>query len=305
VADAIPVANEQIILSTRGLTKRYGDVTVVNLLDLDIREGICFGLLGPNGAGKTTTIEMLEGILQANAGAILYRGKPVDSSFFQKVGIQFQHTALPDFLKVTDVLNLFSRFYAEPMDRNELIRWCNLEDILDRDHRKLSGGQKQRLLLALALMNDPDLLFLDEPTTGLDPQARRNFWQLVRSIRDRGKTVLLTTHYMDEAEQLCDEIAVLDEGKIIAQGAPRALLNQHFHGALIRLPRANFIAGSLPPVFAEADAQGEFYQLQAEAVDTTLAALIASGVSLHGLQVESATLDDLFLKLTGHELRGE
>lgn len=293
------------ILSTRGLTKTYDDINVVDQLDLDIQEGICFGLLGPNGAGKTTTIEMLEGILPSNAGEILYRGKPVDKHFFQKVGIQFQHTALPDFLKVNDVLNLFSRFYDSPMDRDELIAWCNLEDILDRDHRKLSGGQKQRLLLALALMNDPDLLFLDEPTTGLDPQARRNFWELVRSVRSRGKTILLTTHYMDEAEQLCDEIAVLDKGKVLTQGAPRKLLNQHFNGALIRLPVGNFSGGIIPPEFKNAEQQGDFMQLQATQVDATLSQLIASGVSLNGLQVESATLDDLFLKLTGHELRGE
>ncbi|RUO20478.1 ABC transporter ATP-binding protein [Aliidiomarina iranensis] len=293
------------ILSTRGLTKTYDGVNVVDKLDLDIPEGICFGLLGPNGAGKTTTIEMLEGILPPNAGTILYRGEPVDKHFFQKVGIQFQHTALPDFLKVNDVLNLFSRFYDQPMNRDELIAWCNLEDILERDHRKLSGGQKQRLLLALALMNDPDLLFLDEPTTGLDPQARRNFWELVRSVRSRGKTILLTTHYMDEAEQLCDEIAVLDKGTILTQGAPRTLLNQHFKGALIRIPVGNFAAKAIPPEFAGAEQKGDFMQLQATQVDATLSELIASGVSLNGLQVESATLDDLFLKLTGHELRGE
>ncbi|EGN75258.1 ABC-type multidrug transport system, ATPase component [Idiomarina sp. A28L] len=293
------------ILSTRGLTKTYDGVNVVDKLDLDIREGICFGLLGPNGAGKTTTIEMLEGILPPNAGEILYRGKPADKHFFQHVGIQFQHTALPDFLKVNDVLNLFSRFYDSPMNRDELIAWCNLEDILDRDHRKLSGGQKQRLLLALALMNDPDLLFLDEPTTGLDPQARRNFWELVRSVRSRGKTVLLTTHYMDEAEQLCDEIAVLDKGKVLTQGAPRTLLNQYFNGALIRLPVTNFSGAAMPAEFKDAEQQGDFMQLQATQVDATLSKLIASGVSLNGLQVESATLDDLFLKLTGHELRGE
>ncbi|WP_241971768.1 ABC transporter ATP-binding protein [Aliidiomarina sanyensis] len=292
------------ILTTRGLTKIYNGIAVVDQLDLDIPAGICFGLLGPNGAGKTTTIEMLEGILKPDGGEIYYQGAPVGTGFYQKVGIQFQHTALPDFLKVSDVLNLFSRFYDAPLPRDELIAWCSLEDLLDRDHRKLSGGQKQRLLLALALMNDPDLLFLDEPTTGLDPQARRNFWELVRSVRSRGKTVLLTTHYMDEAEQLCDQIAVLDKGTIIAEGAPRALLNQHFHGALIRIPVGNF-QGDLPEFFAHAELQGDFLQLQATEVDSTLGELMQAGIPLTGLQVESANLDDLFLKLTGHELRGE
>lgn len=292
------------ILTTRGLSKIYNGIAVVDQLDLDIPAGICFGLLGPNGAGKTTTIEMLEGILTPDAGTILYRGAPVDKEFYQKVGIQFQHTALPDFLKVGDVLNLFARFYDAPISRDELITLCSLEDILERDHRKLSGGQKQRLLLALALMNDPDLLFLDEPTTGLDPQARRNFWELVRSIRRRGKTILLTTHYMDEAEQLCDHIAVLDQGKVIAAGAPRSLLAEHFHGALIRMPTRNF-RDSIPEFFARAELQGDFLQLQATEVDSMLARLMEAGIPLTGLQVESANLDDLFLKLTGHELRGD
>jgi len=184
------------ILEVRDLVKRYPGVTAVDGIRFAVEGGECFGLLGPNGAGKTTTVEMMEGITAPSAGEVLYRGRPVDAHFRQEVGIQFQSTALQDFLTVRETLKLFRSFYTKGLDIEELVQMCTLQEYVDRDARKLSGGQRQRLLLALALVNDPEVLFLDEPTTGLDPQARRNFWDLIRAIKARHKTVILTTHYM-------------------------------------------------------------------------------------------------------------
>ena len=208
------------LLSVNDLVKDYPGVRAVNGVSFAVTPGQCFGLLGPNGAGKTTTLEILEGITDADSGEILYRGRPRDDGFRQAIGIQFQHTALQEFQTVRESLQLFASFYECGRPLDELIELCNLGELLERDTRKLSGGQRQRLLLAIALVNDPELVFLDEPTTGLDPQSRRNFWYLVEGIKGAGKTVLLTTHYMEEASVLCDEIAVIDRGQVIEQGAP-------------------------------------------------------------------------------------
>ena len=215
------------ILEVSHLVKKFPAVLAVNDVNFTLRAGTCFGLLGPNGAGKTTTLEMIEGITQPTSGEIKFKGKPIDSHFREKIGIQFQSTALPDFLTVREVLVLFKSFYRETVEIETLIELCSLQEFLNRDTHKISGGQRQRLLLAVALINNPDLVFLDEPTTGLDPQARRKFWDLVRTIRANGKTVIMSTHYMEEAEQLCDEIAIMDHGKLIAQGAPKDLLGYH------------------------------------------------------------------------------
>lgn len=218
----------QSILQVRNLVKRYPPaVTAVDGVSFAVREGICFGLLGPNGAGKTSTIEMMEGILTPTSGEVLYRDELVGRRFREEAGILFQKTALQDFLTVRQSLALFRGLYHRGLSVDEVIRLCALEKLEKRDTRKLSGGQQQRLLLAVALVNDPAVLFLDEPTTGLDPQARRNFWDLVQTIKAQHKTIILTTHYMEEAELLCDEIAIMDRGKIIAQGPPRELINAH------------------------------------------------------------------------------
>ena len=219
--------NPAPILEVRDLRKRYPQVEAVAGVSLALRRGTCFGLLGPNGAGKTTTVEMIEGITPPSSGVILYQGAPVDARFKLEAGIQFQSTALQDFITVGENLRMFRSFYPHGMDLAELIALCSLAEFLDRDARKLSGGQRQRLLLAIALVNDPEILFLDEPTTGLDPQARRNFWELVRGIKARGKTVLLTTHYMEEAHALCDRVAIMDRGRIVAEDTPAALLAAH------------------------------------------------------------------------------
>jgi ABC-2 type transport system ATP-binding protein len=290
------------ILEVRDLVKRYPGVTAVDGIRFAVEEGECFGLLGPNGAGKTTTVEIMEGITAPSGGEVLYRGKAVDARFRQDVGIQFQSTALQDFLTVRETLKLFRSFYARGLEIDELTRLCTLQEYQDRDARKLSGGQRQRLLLALALVNDPEVLFLDEPTTGLDPQARRNFWDLIRAIKARNKTVILTTHYMEEAFLLCDRIAIMDHGHIIAEGPPASLLAKHFHDVILQLPKSDF---SVPPgeLGIEVIDAGENVEISTADVDGMLQRLIEKKVSLTRLQIRARTLEDLFLELTGKELR--
>ena len=290
------------VLAVQGLVKEYPETVAVNGVDLSVRKGICFGLLGPNGAGKTTTIEMMEGITEPTDGRILYLGKPINASFSKVIGIQFQSTALQEFLTVKETLEMFRSLYPNPVDMDQLIQMCTLEPLLDRDNRKLSGGQRQRLLLALALVNDPEIIFLDEPTTGLDPQARRNFWDLIQSIKARQKTLILTTHYMEEAQLLCDEIAIMDHGRVIALDTPERLLESNFEGVLIQLPllgNEGFL-DELPSNFSQRNGLIEFIT---EDVDTSLQTLLRAGVSLTGLRIKIPTLEDLFLKLTGHSLR--
>ena len=228
------------ILEVRDLVKQYPATTAVAGVSFSVPEGICFGLLGPNGAGKTTTIEIMEGILPPTSGEVRYRGEPLGQRFREEAGILFQKTALQDFLTVRQSIALFRGLYAHGLSVDEVIRLCALEKLAKRDSRKLSGGQQQRLLLAIALVNDPAILFLDEPTTGLDPQARRSFWELVQSIKAHRKTIILTTHYMEEAELLCDEIAIMDRGRLIAMGPPRKLLREHFAEVMLELPRQDF-----------------------------------------------------------------
>lgn len=290
------------ILAVENLCKHYGTLKAVDGVSLAVKPGICFGLLGPNGAGKTTTIEMMEGITAPSSGRILFQGRDIDAGFRQHAGIQFQHTALPDFLTTREALDLFSRFYPHTQPRDELIAACALEDYLDQYATRLSGGQRQRLLLALALVNDPDIVFLDEPTTGLDPQARRNFWALLQRIKARGKTIILTTHYMDEAELLCDELAIMDRGKIIAEGTPQALLRTHFDAMRVRLDKQAFTLDTATwpePVEIHEDT----VDIMSRDVARTLAQLIEKNIPLASLEVRPPTLEDLFIKLTGHALR--
>ncbi|HEY8509687.1 MAG TPA: ABC transporter ATP-binding protein [Steroidobacteraceae bacterium] len=290
------------ILEVRNLVKRYPAVTAVDGVSFAVPEGICFGLLGPNGAGKTTTIEIMEGILEATSGEVLYRGEPLGRRFREEAGILFQKTALQDFLTVRQSLATFRGLYEHGRDIDELIRMCSLEKLQKRDTRKLSGGQLQRVLLAIALVNDPKVLFLDEPTTGLDPQARRNFWELVQSIKAQRKTIILTTHYMEEAELLCDEIAIMDGGRIIAQGPPRRLLREHFAEVLLELPRQEFpeSARQLPLRVIEA---GDRVEITTDDLDGTLRMLMDARVLLTDLRIRPPNLEDLFLELTGKALR--
>ncbi|HKK90391.1 MAG TPA: ABC transporter ATP-binding protein [Desulfobacteraceae bacterium] len=216
-----------MILEVKELVKKYKTVTAVDHISFAIPQGICFGLLGQNGAGKTTTVEIMEDIIPSTSGTVLFKGRPRNSSFREEIGIQFQHTELLAFLTVQDTLKTFSRFYKTPLPMEQILDLCQLDSIKKQLNNKISGGQKQRLLLGLALLNDPDLLFLDEPSTGLDPQARQHMWQIIKGARQQGKTIVLTTHYMEEAQALCDDIAVMDSGKIIARGSPAQLIEQH------------------------------------------------------------------------------
>ena len=288
-------------LEVMGLKKQYGARAVVQDVHLAVGAGEVVGLLGPNGAGKTTTIEILEGLSRPTSGEVRFRGEALGPGYRERVGIQFQSTALQDFLTVRENLNFFSALYEKRVPLDEVIQRCRLEEFLDRDTRKISGGQRQRVLLAIALVNDPEVLFLDEPTTGLDPQARRNFWELVRDIRARGKTILLTTHYMDEAYALCDDLLIMDHGKIIARGSPQRLLSDHFDDVVLELPGDAIGARELPFVLQK---RGDNVEIMSADVNATIAALLAAEVSLAQLKVRPRSLEDLFLELTGKELRG-
>jgi ABC-2 type transport system ATP-binding protein len=290
------------ILEVRDLVKQYAATTAVAGVSFSVPQGMCFGLLGPNGAGKTTTVEIMEGILPATAGVVRYRNEAQGPRFREEAGILFQKTALQDFLTVRQSIALFRGLYSAGLDVDEVLKLCALEALAGRDSRKLSGGQQQRLLLAIALVNDPAVLFLDEPTTGLDPQARRNFWDLVQSIKARHKTIILTTHYMEEAELLCDEVAIMDRGRIVAQGPPQRLLREHFAEVLLELPRQDFppAARALPLKFLEAR---DRIEITTQDLEGTLRTLLAAHVPLSNLRIRPANLEDLFLELTGKELR--
>ncbi|MGE0032028.1 MAG: ABC transporter ATP-binding protein [Steroidobacteraceae bacterium] len=290
------------VLEVRDLVRQYPAVRAVHGVSFSIAPGVCFGLLGPNGAGKTTTVEIMEGVTEPTSGEVLYHGEPLGARFRAEAGIQFQKTALQDFLTVRETLQLFRRLYPRGRDVDELITLCALEQVATRDNRKLSGGQLQRLLLAIALVNDPQVLFLDEPTTGLDPQARHNFWDLIRAIKAERRTVLLTTHYMEEAYFLCDEIAIMDRGRIIAQGAPSRLLKEHFDDVVLELPREDFPGEPadfpMPLLLA-----GDRVEISTADVEQALRTLLDRGVPLKHLKIRPRNLEDLFLELTGRELR--
>ena len=292
----------QTALEARKLVKQYPDVLAVDEVSFEVGEGICFGLLGPNGAGKTTTVEIIEGVTAATSGEVFYFGEIAGSRFREEAGIQFQNTALQDFLTVRETLELFRSLYDRQADLAHIIEECSLGDLLGRDNRKLSGGQRQRLLLAVALVNKPRLVFLDEPTTGLDPQARRNFWDLVNRIRAAGTTVILTTHYMDEAEVLCDEIAIMDAGKIVTRGSPQELLRRQYHGVIIELPLQD-VSGDLGGMEHRILETRGIVEITSDDVSGSLQMLASQARDLNHLKIRQPNLEDLFLDLTGHSLR--
>lgn len=300
--DALLTHPMTALLETRNLIKHFRGVHAVNGIDLTLSVGRCLGLLGPNGAGKTTTVEILEGIQQPTSGSICYLGEPLGPRFRQDIGIMFQSTALQDYVTGRENLQMFASLYSRSLPLDALIEACALGDFLDRDTRKLSGGQRQRLLLAIALVNDPTLIFLDEPTTGLDPQARRNFWELIHRIKALGKTVLLTTHYMEEAYCLCDEIAIMDHGRIVAQGTPRELLAAHFDDVVLQLPLADF-PNPAPPLAHPVIYHPDRVEILTQDVGATVQELLAGHIPLARLLIRPRTLEDLFLELTGQELR--
>lgn len=291
------------ILEVKKLVKRYKNVSAVDGISFSLRPGICFGLLGPNGAGKTTAMEVIEEILYPTSGEILFKGVPIgEASFREKIGIQFQHTSLLNFLTVSDTLKTFMSLYRETEPIDWLVEVCNLGEIMGRMNDKLSGGQSQRLMLALALINKPELIFLDEPSTGLDPQARRNLWEIVSNIKEKGRTIILTTHSMAEAEYLCDQIAIMDHGRIIAEGSPTELVERHCSGGTISLPRQNVTMplGEIPFPWREINGRLE---ISAERINTGLERLLAMQINLADMTVHSPNLEDVFLNLTGRQLR--
>jgi ABC-2 type transport system ATP-binding protein len=298
------------------LVKRYGEKVAVNGLDLEIEAGECFGLLGPNGAGKTTTVEMIEGLYRPDAGTIelfgMAWGTGKDREIRERFGVQLQETQLADKLTVAEVLRLFRSFYRRGRRVDELISLLALEEESDRYFSRLSGGQKQRVAVGCALVGDPELLFLDEPTTGLDPRARKSLWTIVERYREQGRSVLITTHYMEEAAALCDRVAVMDQGKIIALGTPRSLVDSlgivQFVEFDVAHPLDEAPLAALPSV-AAVTRRGQHYRLRVErslaALSSVLAELSRQNVQPIGLSTHQATLDDVFLDLTGRALGRE
>ena len=290
------------ILEVKDLKKEYPGVKAVDGISFSVKKGTCFGLLGPNGAGKTTAIEIIEGITASDGGSILYKNWPIGRDFHKETGIQFQATALQEFLTVKETLLLFHKLYPNPSNFDEIVEECSLKNLLSRDNRKLSGGQRQRLLVAIALVNQPELLFMDEPTTGLDPQARRNFWNMVEKIKLRNTTLILTTHYMEEADFLCDEIAIMDKGKIIAYGEPKQLIAQHFKEVVLELPEDEVKNHALK-IPMEYEFKFGYLEIYTHDIPTALNLLKEQNISLEKLKIRPFNLEDLFLKLTGSELR--
>src|SRR5271154_3809721 len=304
-------------LAIHGLRKAFGDVVAVDGLDLDVARGECFGLLGPNGAGKTTTIEICEGLTAPDAGSVQLLGldwrgnaKQLD----QRVGIQLQETQFPEKLTVEETLRLFRSFFDHGLTVEQSIATAQLEEKRRSRVGGLSGGQKQRLAMACALVGDPELLFLDEPTTGLDPQARRNLWDLVDQLKCAGRTIILTTHYMDEAERLCDRVAVMDHGRIIALGTPKELIASIGGEQIVEFALADGVAldaaalTQIPGVESHRVHAG-VHQLSVSELHTTVppifASLAAQGMHLTEFRTHSATLEDVFVSLTGRNLRDE
>ena len=303
-------------LRVRNLRKTHKDVVAVDGIDLEILSGECFGLLGPNGAGKTTTIEICEGLTEADSGEVEVLGLRWSSdaaTLRQKLGIQLQETQLAEKLTVFETLRLFRSFFRQGPGAKEAIRLVRLEEKRDARVGALSGGQKQRLALACALVGDPELLFLDEPTTGLDPQARRQLWELIEEFKAAGRTILLTTHYMDEAERLCDRVAIMDHGKIIAQDTPRELIASIGVEHVVEFSAGNVVVdlagiGAMAGVRDVRTENGSVLLQVTElhkAVPGLLDELGRQGVPLTELRTHSATLEDVFVHLTGRHLRDE
>jgi ABC-2 type transport system ATP-binding protein len=304
-------------LRCQGLVKRYNDVTAVAGLDLEVLAGECFGMLGPNGAGKTTTVEIFEGLRDADAGDVEVLGDRWQGdglALRSRLGIQLQETKFPEKLKVVEVVALFRSFYPRGVAVNDVLHLVGLEEKANAYVRTLSGGQKQRLSLGCALVGDPELLFLDEPTTGLDPQSRRQTWEIVEGLKARGRTVLLTTHYMEEAARLCDRVAVVDHGKVIALGTPKSLIAslgaEHVIEFAVDEKAVEQIDDNslrvLPSVEAVAHESGTWRLTVREvhrAVPALLALLSQCGAEPTQLTTHHATLEDVFMSLTGRRLR--
>jgi len=301
------------ILQVENLVKRYGDLEAVRGVSFSVEEGEVFGLLGPNGAGKTSTIEVLEGLRVADGGRVSVCGfdparNPTELK--REIGAALQSTSLPDKLRVAEALRLFSSFYNRGRQPEELLKRFGLEEKRNAFYNQLSGGQKQRLALAMALVNDPKVLFLDEPTAGLDPQVRREIYDIVEELKHEKKTIVLTTHYIEEAERLCDRVAIVDHGKVIAQGTPRELKQTSANTSRVEVrlakPASN---GTLKTLDGVVDARelGGAYVLHCQRTAPAIVALVkhleAEGNELVSLEIATPSLEDVFIELTGRRLR--
>ncbi len=311
-------SNHALPLSIRGLRKAYGDVVAVDGLDLEAYPGECFGLLGPNGAGKTTSIEICEGLTQPDSGTVELLGltwKKSSAELRERIGIQLQETQFPEKLTVEEIVQLFRSFYRRGLSVGKIIETVQLTEKKSSRAGGLSGGQKQRLAMACALVGDPELLFLDEPTTGLDPQARRHLWDLVEDLKKAGRTIILTTHYMDEAERLCDRVAVMDHGRIIALGTPRELIATIGAEQIVEFAVDGVGADLEPEALQNLEGvrhsrldDGRYQLSVAElhrSVPELFDELARRRIKLTELRTHSATLEDVFVSLTGRNLRDE
>jgi ABC-2 type transport system ATP-binding protein len=314
----VPESVSKAALRLRNLRKAYKDVVAVDGIDLEVRAGECFGLLGPNGAGKTTTIEICEGLTEPDSGDVTVldmRWGSDAKQLRQRLGIQLQETQLSEKLTVTETVRLFRSFFGQGPEASEVIAQVQLGEKRNSRVGGLSGGQKQRLALACALVGDPDFLFLDEPTTGLDPQARRQLWDLIEQFKAAGRTILLTTHYMEEAERLCDRVAIMDHGKMIALGTPRELIASIGAEHVVEFSAGDAVKAldvaavrRIEGVRSVRTENGSVLMHVTElhqAVPALLLELTRQGVSLTELRTHSATLEDVFVTLTGRHLRDE
>jgi ABC-2 type transport system ATP-binding protein len=306
-------ASPPLAIEVRGLVKRFEDVVAVAGTDFEVPMGQCVGLLGPNGAGKTTTVEILEGLQPATSGEVRLLGLRWDKDaprIRERIGIALQETHFPERLTVEETVRLFRSFYRRGLSVEEAIALVKLEEKRNTYVMKLSGGQKQRLALAVALAADPEVLFLDEPTTGLDPQSRRALWDVIEGLKGKGRTVVLTTHYMEEAQVLCDQVIIMDHGRIVARGTPAQLIASIGGEQVIEFATTPFLpAGTFAevPTFVASRPRGSSHTLSVKELHRALPGLLAlvsaRGASLDQLSTRQATLDDVFLSLTGRSLR--
>jgi len=301
------------VIEVEKLRKSYGEIKAVNNISFTVAQGEIFGMLGPNGAGKTTTMEIVEGLRPADSGSVSVLGMDIrqrSRRIKASIGVQLQTTSLYPRLKVHEVIELFGSFFPKAVPANELIKLVGLEDSRDKLCINLSGGQQQRLSVSLALVNDPQILFLDEPTSGLDPQARHNIWDLIKLQKERGKTVFLTTHYMEEAERLCERVAIIDHGEIIATDRPDRLVSKHFREEAIEFqldqPLGDEVLHQLAGATNVVTENGRV-TVYSSSVPATISALMEVAkqrdMKLTDLYVRRATLEDVFLKLTGRRIR--
>jgi len=309
VARPVATATGDTVIEAQGLVKRYGSLLAVDDISFSVRAGEIFGLLGPNGAGKTTTLEMIEGLRRPDAGDALVLGRSVQRqprAIKERIGVQLQTTALPTNMTVAEAIDLFGAFYLHRRPTVDLLRDFDLTEKADSFTESLSGGQVQRLSIALALVNDPEIVFLDEPTTGLDPQARLNLWDVIEGVRARGQTVVLTTHYMEEAERLCDRLAIVDRGKIVALGTPTGLIGQYAPGAAIEFEAPDAAPFRAIDGVERVEDEGDRISLTTQQPERVLAQLFAPGTGLppiRNLRVHQGRLEDVFIALTGRKLQ--